>query len=110
MLHLSLCFYVWICVAGVRHGYRGSNNWCRRGDSNPHALRRHPLKMVCLPISPLRRSVISFLASAAAGPARSFAVVVAERAPVVQALVEPASAAVVAFVWRLRESPRIRRA
>src|SRR5882757_4200653 len=53
MLHLSLCFYVWICVAGVRHGYRGSNNWCGRGDLNPHALRRHPLKMVCLPIPPL---------------------------------------------------------
>src|SRR5229473_400917 len=25
---------------------------CRRRDSNPHALRRHPLKMVCLPIPP----------------------------------------------------------
>ena len=33
---------------------------CRRRDSNPHASRRHPLKMVCLPIPPLRRSVISF--------------------------------------------------
>ncbi len=27
--------------------------WCGRGDLNPHAFRRHPLKMVCLPISPL---------------------------------------------------------
>ena len=27
--------------------------WCGRGDLNPHALRRHPLKMVCLPIPPL---------------------------------------------------------
>ena len=27
--------------------------WCGRGDLNPHASRRHPLKMVCLPISPL---------------------------------------------------------
>jgi hypothetical protein len=27
---------------------------CRRRDSNPHASRRHPLKMVCLPIPPLR--------------------------------------------------------
>src|SRR4051812_47470739 len=34
---------------------RNENNshvslWCGRGDLNPHALRRHPLKMVCLPI------------------------------------------------------------
>src|SRR5262249_14833103 len=28
---------------------------CRRRDSNPHASRRHPLKMVCLPVPPLRR-------------------------------------------------------
>jgi hypothetical protein len=27
--------------------------WCGRGDLNPYASRRHPLKMVCLPISPL---------------------------------------------------------
>jgi hypothetical protein len=27
--------------------------WCGRGDLNPHAFRRHPLKMVCLPIPPL---------------------------------------------------------
>jgi hypothetical protein len=27
--------------------------WCGRGDLNPHASRRHPLKMVCLPIPPL---------------------------------------------------------
>lgn len=26
--------------------------WCPGRDLNPHALRRHPLKMVCLPISP----------------------------------------------------------
>jgi hypothetical protein len=31
------------------------NEWCGRGDLNPHASRRHPLKMVCLPISPLPR-------------------------------------------------------
>src|SRR5437764_11770089 len=31
----------------------GKNLWCGRGDLNPHASRRHPLKMVCLPISPL---------------------------------------------------------
>src|SRR5579883_3516319 len=30
-----------------------SDIWCGRGDLNPHASRRHPLKMVCLPISPL---------------------------------------------------------
>jgi hypothetical protein len=29
------------------------NSWCGRGDLNPHAFRRHPLKMVCLPIPPL---------------------------------------------------------
>gem|GEM_PF-6343724 len=28
--------------------------WCRRRDSNPHGSPRHPLKMVCLPIPPLR--------------------------------------------------------
>lgn len=26
--------------------------WCPGRDSNPHALPRHPLKMVCLPIPP----------------------------------------------------------
>src|SRR6266567_752679 len=30
-----------------------SDTWCGRGDLNPHAFRRHPLKMVCLPIPPL---------------------------------------------------------
>ena len=29
------------------------NAWCGRGDLNPHAFRRHPLKMVCLPVPPL---------------------------------------------------------
>src|SRR6201982_738193 len=29
------------------------NTWCGRGDLNPHAFRRHPLKMVCLPVPPL---------------------------------------------------------
>src|ERR1700733_7217254 len=29
------------------------NSWCGRGDLNPHAFRRHPLKMVCLPVPPL---------------------------------------------------------
>jgi hypothetical protein len=28
-------------------------SWCGRGDLNPHAFRRHPLKMVCLPVPPL---------------------------------------------------------
>ena len=32
--------------------------WCGRGDSNPHALRRHPLKMVRLPVPPLPPGVI----------------------------------------------------
>src|SRR5262249_34510883 len=45
---------------------RDENNhvvlWCGRGDLNPHALRRHPLKMVCLPIPPLPQ-VLSFLFS-----------------------------------------------
>src|ERR1700687_119260 len=27
--------------------------WCGRGDLIPHAFRRHPLKMVCLPVPPL---------------------------------------------------------
>src|SRR5258708_32213169 len=29
------------------------SDWCGRGDLNPHAFRRHPLKMVCLPVPPL---------------------------------------------------------
>ena len=33
--------------------YNLGEAWCGRGDLNPHAFRRHPLKMVCLPISPL---------------------------------------------------------
>src|SRR3990172_7485539 len=32
-------------------------NWCGRGDLNPHAFRRHPLKMVCLPVPPLPQSL-----------------------------------------------------
>src|SRR4029077_10330728 len=28
-------------------------SWCGRGDLNPHAFRRHPLKMVCLPVPAL---------------------------------------------------------
>ena len=30
-----------------------AERWCGRGDLNPHAFRRHPLKMVCLPVPPL---------------------------------------------------------
>src|SRR3954471_10122157 len=37
---------LWIAQGGI-------NLWCGRGDLNPHAFRRHPLKMVCLPIPPL---------------------------------------------------------
>ena len=45
---------------GVRSGTEVPNSmktreviWCGRWDSNPHALRRHPLKMVRLPVPPL---------------------------------------------------------
>ena len=34
------------------------DKWCGRRDLNPHGLRRHPLKMVCLPIPPLPRLVV----------------------------------------------------
>src|SRR5208337_3137329 len=37
-------------------GFRRTSRWCGRGDLNPHAFRRHPLKMVCLPVSPLPHS------------------------------------------------------
>jgi hypothetical protein len=37
----------------------GKKLWCGRGDLNPHAFRRHPLKMVCLPISPLPLCALS---------------------------------------------------
>src|ERR1700681_2694189 len=33
--------------------WRLTKSWCGRGDLNPHAFRRHPLKMVCLPVPPL---------------------------------------------------------
>src|SRR5213083_3160988 len=46
------------------------SNECRRRDSNPHASRRHPLKMVCLPIPPLRQSLYFF--SGVAGVAGAF--------------------------------------
>ena len=36
---------------------RGYRFWCGRGDLNPHAFRRHPLKMVCLPVPPLPHAV-----------------------------------------------------
>src|SRR4029077_2792071 len=32
---------------------QSEKTWCGRGDLNPHAFRRHPLKMVCLPVPPL---------------------------------------------------------
>src|SRR5215470_2252416 len=47
----------------LRHEFRLDSEAispCRRRDSNPHASRRHPLKMVCLPIPPLRRGSTSF--------------------------------------------------
>src|SRR5215469_18434236 len=36
-------------------------SWCGRGDLNPHAFRRHPLKMVCLPVPPLPPDVTILL-------------------------------------------------
>ena len=39
-------------------------NWCGRGDLNPHAFRRHPLKMVCLPVPPLPHFVNYLLLTA----------------------------------------------
>jgi hypothetical protein len=35
------------------------NNKCPRGDSNSYTFRRYPLKIVCLPISPL--GLVKFL-------------------------------------------------
>ena len=35
-------------------------NWCGRGDLNPHAFRRHPLKMVCLPVPPLPHCEVNY--------------------------------------------------
>src|SRR5258707_8752215 len=37
------------------------SDWCGRGDLNPHAFRRHPLKMVCLPVPPLPQVKNSFI-------------------------------------------------
>ena len=41
------------CRSRSRIGLGPCCNWCGRRDLNPHGLRRHPLKMVCLPIPPL---------------------------------------------------------
>jgi hypothetical protein len=38
-------------------GFVSPLDWCGRGDLNPHAFRRHPLKMVCLPVPPLPQFV-----------------------------------------------------
>src|SRR6266704_4328360 len=86
---------------------------CRRRDSNPHASRRHPLEMVCLPIPPLRLSQIgiralyffrstSSLAWAAVGPACSAAAAARASAGLPEAFAVVA-AAVVDSAWRLRE-------
>src|SRR5215831_2098180 len=41
-------------MPAASRGARGGRIlWCGRGDLNPHAFRRHPLKMVCLPVPPL---------------------------------------------------------
>jgi len=37
----------------LKVSFQKSFSWCGRGDLNPHAFRRHPLKMVCLPVPPL---------------------------------------------------------
>src|ERR1700746_2194058 len=54
-----------------------AGQWCGRGDLNPHAFRRHPLKMVCLPVPPLPhrwettpREASSIIAEAVRPPAR----------------------------------------
>src|SRR5216684_3331063 len=39
--------------ASLAAEFRRVKSWCGRRDSNPHALRRHPLKMVRLPVPPL---------------------------------------------------------
>src|SRR5450631_1891458 len=41
---------------------RSRKKWCGRGDLNPHAFRRHPLKMVCLPVPPLPQRGRSIIA------------------------------------------------
>src|SRR6202163_1792377 len=43
------CYIYLLCI---------TSEWCGRGDSNPHALRRHPLKMVRLPVPPLPHEVM----------------------------------------------------
>lgn len=40
-------------MAGSQNAATIFKVWCGRGDLNPHAFRRHPLKMVCLPVPPL---------------------------------------------------------
>src|SRR5437588_6396374 len=47
------CLCVYRCLLSAVHCGAPAWFWCGRGDLNPHAFRRHPLKMVCLPVSPL---------------------------------------------------------
>ncbi len=49
--------------------------WCRRGDSNPHGLPHHPLKMACLPVPPLRHSSGSRMKAAEGPSANSFSLI-----------------------------------
>jgi hypothetical protein len=51
------------------------NRWCGRGDLNPHASRRHPLKMVCLPISPLPRCALPYFQQVAENTAEGLSTV-----------------------------------
>lgn len=36
----------------------GILGWCDRGDSNPHAVKHHHLKVACLPIPPLSQQAV----------------------------------------------------
>ena len=44
--------------------------WCRSGDSNPDARRHYPLKIACLPVSPLRQEVAALYSVCVSLPLR----------------------------------------
>src|SRR5271170_4179003 len=50
---------------GPQEQFSADYLWCGRGDLNPHASRRHPLKVVCLPIPPLPHGATTVFAGGA---------------------------------------------
>src|SRR3989442_14106483 len=106
----GLTAMMFVTKKGSQNGPKSLILLCRRRDSNPHASRRHPLKMVCLPIPPLRLCTAGIKArdyvTSSAEPAELQpepacpAAVAGQRAFAVRA--EPEPAEVDSAAWRPR--------